>query len=84
MRRALFLSAVLLLSGCAALAGDPPARLERQHPQEAYLTGVELYRQGELEAARLEWDRCLALAAPRTKWRLECEVALEQLPAPER
>ena len=80
--RALLALLVLSAAGCASpldrlASGGPP--LERQNPEEAYLTGLQLFREGELESAKREWDRCVALSAPESRWRLECTVALEQL-----
>ncbi|HEX4047143.1 MAG TPA: hypothetical protein VH309_04890 [Elusimicrobiota bacterium] len=93
MRLRLFSLLVLAcaVSGCAALnagfADDdaPPeaaAPAPPLTPEQAYDDGILLQERGEYDAARREWDRCLAISSPDSPARVDCMVALEKTAAP--
>lgn len=84
-----FLLLSCALSGCASLTQfDAPAPVPaavvvpRRTPAEAYQAGVQALIRGDDEAARREWDRCLAISTPDSSERLDCLVARERLAYP--
>jgi hypothetical protein len=87
--RFVLLSFVCALCGCASLKGaftDPPSEaaieVPKTTPEQAYNAGVIFQERGDYDAARREWDRCVAMAAPDSASRLDCMVALEKTASP--
>lgn len=81
--------AVLAASGCASLKNaftdgpsEPPVAVPKTTPEQAYNAGVIFLERGDYDAARREWDRCLAMSSPDSSSRVDCMVALEKLAAP--
>ena len=89
-RRAAFLCfAVLAASGCASLKNaftdspaEAPVEVPKTTPEQAYNAGVIYLERGDYEAARREWDRCVAMSAPDSSSRVDCMVALEKMATP--
>lgn len=86
--------AVLLLacaaSGCASVKAaftdspsEAPVEVPKITPEEAYNAGVIDQERGDYDAARREWDRCVAMSAPDSSSRVDCMVALEKTASPE-
>ncbi len=76
-------------SGCASLrefaADAAPERqvaVVKTTPEQAYAAGVDYLQRGDYDAARREWDKCLAMSAPDSPARLDCMVARERLAYP--
>ena len=88
-RRAPLLLLLLAPAGCASLKNafvdgpnDPPVAVPKTTPEQAYNAGVIYLERGDYDAARREWDRCLAMSAPDSASRVDCMVALEKMAAP--
>lgn len=92
-RIALAVFAAVSFSGCASLnqalsdaaperEAPPSARAPRLTPEQAYDAGVFYSERGDYDAARREWDRCVAMSPPDSGSRVDCMVALERLPTP--
>lgn len=88
-RAAFLLLAALSVSGCASLksaftdsAADAPVEVPKTTPEQAYDAGVIFLERGDYDAARREWDRCLAMSSPDSSSRVDCMVALEKLSTP--
>lgn len=76
-------------SGCASVrefaadpGPEPSAPVVKSTPEQAYAAGVDYLQRGDYDAARREWDKCLAMAAPDSNARLDCMVARERLAYP--
>ncbi len=87
--RPLLIMLACAFSGCASVrqfASDvdsgPPVLIVKSTPARAYAAGVDYLQRGDYDAARREWDRCLAMAAPDSPARLDCLVARERLESP--
>jgi hypothetical protein len=81
--------AALAASGCASLKNaltDSPAEaavvVPKTTPEQSYNAGVLYLERGDYDAARREWDRCVAMSAPDSSSRVDCTVALEKLATP--
>ena len=77
------------VSGCASLKSaftDSPSEatveIPKSTPDQAYNAGVLYLQRGDYDAARREWDRCVAMSPPDSESRVDCTVALEKLAAP--
>jgi hypothetical protein len=77
------------VSGCASLKAaftDAPAEapvvIPKSTPEQAYNAGVIFLERGDYDAARREWDRCVAMSPPDSPSRVDCMVALEKLAGP--
>jgi hypothetical protein len=88
--RLLLLSILLgAASGCASIqtalndaAPETPKPPRALTPEAAYNAGVLDMVRGDSDAARREWDRCLAMAEPGSDSRVDCMVALERMGNP--
>ncbi len=76
-------------SGCASVKSaltdspsDAPIEIPKTTPEQAYNAGVIFQERGDFDAARREWDRCLAMSAPDSPSRVDCMVALEKTAMP--
>jgi hypothetical protein len=76
----------LTFSGCASLpdsaadaAFEAPVAMAKSTPSQAYDAGVLAVQRGDYDAARREWDRCLAMSSPESPVRVDCLVAIESL-----
>lgn len=72
--------------GCASLKSaftDSPAEaavaVPKSTPEQSYNAGVLFLERGDYDAARREWDRCVAMSPPDSQSRVDCTVALEKL-----
>ena len=88
-RASLLLLAALSVSGCASLKhafvdspADAPVEVPKTTPEQAYDAGVIFLERGDYDAARREWDRCVAMSSPDSSSRVDCMVALEKLSTP--
>jgi hypothetical protein len=79
----------VLFSGCASMTSaftDSPSEaavaIPKSTPEQAYNAGVIFLERGDGDAARREWDRCVAMSPPDSSSRVDCMVALEKLAAP--
>ena len=79
----------LAFSGCASLKAaftDSPSEaaieVPKSTPDQAYNAGVIFLERGDFDAARREWDRCVAMSSPDSSSRVDCTVALERLASP--
>jgi hypothetical protein len=77
------------VSGCASMQGaftDTPAEaavaVPKSTPEQAYNAGVLLLERGDYDAARREWDRCVAMSSPDSQSRVDCMIALEKMAQP--
>ncbi len=80
------------VSGCASLrsaltdAPDAPSEaaveVPKSTPEQSYNAGVLDVERGDYDAARREWNRCLAMSSPESEARVDCLVALEKSAAP--
>lgn len=75
--------------GCASLKSaftDSPAEaavaVPKSTPEQAYNAGVLFLERGDYDAARREWDRCVAMSPPDSASRVDCMVALEKMDLP--
>ena len=89
LRLALLFPFVLAVSGCASLnaaftdsPSEAPVVVPKSTPDQAYNAGVIFLERGDYDAARREWDRCLAMSAPDSPSRVDCMVAIEKLTVP--
>ena len=92
MMRLQFLSLLALacaVSGCASVKSaftDSPSEaavvIPKSTPEQAYNAGVIFVERGDYDAARREWDRCVAMSSPDSPSRVDCMVALEKMAAP--
>ncbi|HXT00185.1 MAG TPA: hypothetical protein VN915_05890 [Elusimicrobiota bacterium] len=80
---------ILAASGCASLKNaltDAPSEatveVPKTTPEQAYDAGVIFLERGDYDAARREWDRCVAMSSPDSSSRVDCMVALEKMSAP--
>ena len=84
----LFLLLCCAASGCASLKtfvdqpAEKPAVVPRMTPAQAYNSGAINAARGDYDAARRDWNRCLAIASPESDARMDCLVALERLATP--
>jgi Flp pilus assembly protein TadD len=61
---------------------EAAVEVPRTTPDQAYNAGVLLMERGDYDAARREWDRCVAMSPPDSSSRVDCAVALEKLATP--
>jgi hypothetical protein len=87
--RALVLFLSCALTGCASLktfvADDPseaPVAVPKMTAAQAYDSGAMNAARGDYDAARRDWNRCLAMSSPESSARMDCLVALERLANP--
>ena len=80
---------VCSVSACASLKSaftDSPSEaavaIPKSTPEQAYNAGVVFLERGDYDAARREWDRCVAMSPPDSTSRVDCMVALEKLASP--
>jgi hypothetical protein len=85
----LFILLCCAASGCASLkslvADDPadaPVAIPKMTPAQAYGSGALNAARGDYDAARRDWNRCLAMSTPESSARMDCMVALERLAGP--
>ena len=83
------LALVCAVSGCASVKSaftDSPSEaavvIPKSTPEQAYNAGVIFQERGDFDAARREWDRCVAMSSPDSPSRVDCMVALEKTAAP--
>ena len=83
------LALTFAVAGCAAVQGaftDSPAEaavvVPKSTPEQSYNAGVLFLERGDYDAARREWDRCVAMSPPDSPSRVDCLVALEKMAAP--
>jgi len=89
-RRGLFfLLLACAVSGCASLKSfvaddmaEPRVVVPKMTPAQAYDSGAMNAARGDYDAARRDWNRCLAMTSPENPARMDCLVALEQLASP--
>ncbi len=90
-RRGLFLLlSTLAVSGCAsvksfvaAMPSEPAVEVPRMTPAQAYDSGLMNVARGDYDAARRDWNRCLAMTTADNPARMDCLVALERLASPD-
>jgi hypothetical protein len=77
------------VSGCASVQSaftDSPSEaaivIPKSTPEQAYNAGVLFQERGDYDAARREWDRCVAMSPPDSPSRVDCMIALERAAAP--
>ncbi len=77
------------VSGCAEMKTaftDSPSEaaisIPKSTPEESYNAGVIFLERGDYDAARREWDRCVAMSPPDSPSRVDCMVALEKMAQP--
>lgn len=77
------------VSGCASLKSaftDSPSEaaieVPKTTPEQAYNAGVIFQERGDFDAARREWNRCVAMSTPDSSARVDCMVALEKTALP--
>ena len=78
-----------VVSGCAEVKSaftdspsEAPVVIPKSTPEQAYNAGVIFLERGDYDAARREWDRCVAMSPPDSPSRVDCMVALEKLAGP--
>jgi hypothetical protein len=89
-RRALpLLLLACAVSGCASLTSalsDSPSEaaveVPKSTPEQSYNAGVLDHVRGDDDAARRDWNRCVAMSSPESDSRVDCLVALEKLASP--
>ena len=89
MRPRFLLVLICAVSGCASLKSafsDSPSEaavaIPKSTPDQAYNAGVLFLERGDYDAARREWDRCVAMSPPDSASRVDCTVALEKMALP--
>jgi hypothetical protein len=77
------------VTGCASMKdaftdspSEAPVVIPKSTPEQAYNAGIIFLERGDYDAARREWDRCVAMSPPDAPSRVDCMVALEKLAAP--
>lgn len=89
-RGLLFLLLSFLASGCASVKNfiaddmaEPRVVVPKLTPSQAYDSGLMNVARGDYDAARRDWNRCLAMTTAENPARMDCLVALEKLANPE-